>query len=322
MLSRNAGPALGNVTPTIPIVVGATASGKTGLVMELAGRERLGGLEVVSADSRQVYRHMSIGTAKPTKEQRAILPHHVVDFLDPSDDFSAGQFRREAEGAIADVLARGNLPCVVGGTGLYLRALTEGLSAIPPVPAEVNQRLRRELASGGLLTLYERLCRVDSRAAAAIKPTDPQRTIRALAVWEATGKPLSEWWLERTDPPRYRFAWLGIRWERERLRERIQARTAAMIASGLENEVRSLLQMGYTWEMNALRTVGYREWERYTAGETTIADVAGDISTHTAQYAKRQMTWFNAVEQIHWEDASAPDFITHAEEWFRTFCAP
>jgi len=303
------------MTPTIPILVGPTASGKTALVLALA--RTMPRLEVVSADSRQVYRKLDIGTAKPTPAERAQVPHHLIDFLDPSETYSAGRFRADAERAIAECLVRGSLPIIVGGTGLYLRALAEGLSPIPHVSQEITRRLREELAAEGLAALYRRLRETDPKAASHIKPSDPQRTIRALAVHESTGKPLSAWWELPPASPEYAYAWLGVRWPRGLLRERIRQRTQTMLEAGLEREVRGLLAAGYPWETNALRTVGYREWRPFIEGErgTSLEEVREQIVIHTAQYAKRQMTWFAAEPQIHWLEGQSGDLADRASHW-------
>jgi len=311
----NSHPAEDNALPVIPIILGPTGSGKTALVVDLVRDGRLTGVEVVSADSRQVYRFLDIGTAKPTEEERHTVTHHLVNILDPSETYSAGRFARDAEAVIAEILKRGSAPVVVGGTGLYLKALVDGLSPIPWIPVDVVDRLQAEIASVGPAVLHERLRELDRRCAAAIQPTDTQRIIRALAVLEATGKPLSLWWEEHPKTPSYRYVWLGIRWDRAQLRARIARRTRAMIARGLEREVRWLLERGYTWEMNSMATVGYREWKRYFAGEITRDEVAAAIATHTAQYAKRQMTWFRTNPRITWVDGSSPFLKDEVLRW-------
>ncbi|HRU22311.1 MAG TPA: tRNA (adenosine(37)-N6)-dimethylallyltransferase MiaA [Candidatus Latescibacteria bacterium] len=315
MCTGNSHPAEDNALPVIPIILGPTGSGKTALVVDLVRDGRLTGIEVVSADSRQVYRFLDIGTAKPTEEERHTVPHNLVDILDPSETYSAGRFRRDAEAVIAEILKRGSTPVVVGGTGLYLKALVDGLSPIPRVPVDVVDRLRAEIASAGPAALHERLQELDSRCAATIQPTDTQRIIRALAVHEATGKPLSRWWEEHPEKPPYRYVWLGIRWDRSQLRDRIARRTRAMIARGLEREVRWLLDRGYTWEMNAMATVGYREWKHCFAGEITREEVTAAIAIHTAQYAKRQMTWFRTNPRITWVDGSSPSLKDEVVRW-------
>jgi len=311
----NPHPAEGNALHAIPIILGPTGSGKTALVVDLVREGRLTGVEVVSADSRQVYRFLDIGTAKPTEEERRTVSHHLVDVLDPSETYSAGRFRCDAEALIADILKRGNTPVVVGGTGLYLKALADGLSPVPRVPVDVVDRLRAEIASVGPVALHERLQKLDRRCAATIQPTDTQRIIRALAVLQATGRPLSRWWEEHPEKPPYRYVWLGIRWNRPLLRDRIARRARAMIARGLEREVRWLLDRGYTWEMNSMATVGYREWKRYFAGEITREEVTAAITTHTAQYAKRQMTWFKTNPRITWVDGSSPFLKDEVVRW-------
>ena len=309
----------------IPIIAGPTASGKTSLARALARRIRSStdwqGCEAVSADSRQIYRRLDIGTAKPDAEELAELPHHLIDFVEPTESYSAGKFRDDAEAAIADCLRRNVLPIVVGGTGFYLRSLTEGLSPIPPVDETAHCRLVEEAQELGSEKLHARLVEIDPAAAEGIRTNDPQRIIRALSVWETTGRTLSDWWNEEPPPPKYRYRWLGLRWDRTVLRERIRARTDEMIRAGLEDEVRGLLDDGLTWDDNALRSVGYREWQPYFEGQVTREEVIERIVIHSAQYAKRQMTWFNSVEAIEWLDAAADDTVENAERWLRSTVA-
>ena len=293
---------------TVPVLVGPTAGGKTALACSLASR--FPRLEAISADSRQVYRRLNVGTAKPSPEELAALPHHLIDVIEPTDTYSAGRFRSDAERAIGDCLAGGAMPIVVGGTGFYLRSLTQGLSPMPAVDPDVHSRLTDEIASEGSAALHARLKEIDPEAAAGIEPADPQRIVRALSVWESTGRRLSDWWNERPEPSEYAFRWLGLRWERPVLRERIRIRTEAMLQAGLREEVERLLTGGLTWADNAMRTVGYREWEPFFGGEAGVREVAERITIHTAQYAKRQMTWFRSVEEIRWieaADESAPE---------------
>ena len=293
----------------ILIVTGPTASGKTGALLSLGRSD----LEVVSADSRQVYRRLDIGTAKPTPDERAKLPHHLVDVCDPDETYNAGRFRLDAETAITSCLERGKVPVVVGGTGFYLRALVDGLSPIPAVPSEVTDQLRGEMDGASLVDLYRRLVEVDPRAAEKIEPNDRQRILRALAVYTHTGRTLSSWWDETAIPPRYEYLWCGITWPRETLRRRIAARVDAMLDAGLEAEVRRLIDAGYTWETNAMRTVGYREWEPYFAGHVGLDAVCERIVIHSAQYAKRQMTWFRGVPEIRWIHGDSGNVTEHVE---------
>ncbi len=299
--------------PAVPIVTGPTGGGKTALVLEL--KERLPDIEVISADSRQVYRRLDIGTAKPTASELALLPHHLIDIIDPTESYSAGAFREDAERALHGCFERGVTPVVVGGTGFYLRALTEGLSPIPRVPPDVHKQLSRRAEAEGVGVLHAELERVDPTAAAGIEPTDTQRILRALAVLSATGRRLSEWWQEPPMPPVYRYRWLGLRWDRARLRERIAERTSDMLHRGLRREVAELLASGLDWEANAMRTVGYREWRACYEGSEDEGHVADRITTHTAQYAKRQMTWFSSVKRIEWFDACSAGLVADAGTW-------
>jgi tRNA dimethylallyltransferase len=287
----------------IPVLVGPTASGKT----RIAASHGASNVEVVSADSRQIFRCMDIGTAKPTDEERRSVPHHLIDIIDPSDTYSAGLFRTDAEAAIADCLDRNTIPVVVGGTGFYIQALTHGLSPIPPIPAHVTEELRHEIEESGPLALYGKLNEIDSDAASGIDSNDSQRIVRALSVYEHTGRKLSDWWKESPPPPRFQYRLIGVERPRAELRERIRLRVDEMLRAGLEDEVRELVDSGLGWDTAAMKTLGYREWRPYFDGEASQDDVRETISTHTAQYAKRQMTWFRRITEIEWISADAPD---------------
>ena len=210
--------------PDILVIAGPTASGKTAVGIELA--QRLNG-EIVSADARQIYRFMDIGTAKPTAEERAAARHHLIDFVNPDEDYSAGQFAEDAAAVIGDILRRGKVPIVVGGAGLYIRALFDGFSPMPKIPMEIRTRLQEE-GRNCLPKLYERLCEVDPEWAAKIQATDTQRILRGLEVYEASGKPLSEYQKVPPTPPiRHTASYFGLRWAREALYERINCTGAS-----------------------------------------------------------------------------------------------
>jgi tRNA dimethylallyltransferase len=296
---------------TIPIITGPTGSGKTALATAIAPA----GAEAVSADSRQIFRRLDIGTAKPTSEELVKLPHHLIGIVDPDESYSAGRFRTDAETAISEILGRNGVPIVIGGTGFYLQALTQGISPIPPVPRETTDAVRDEMDRVGPAAMHRHLTEVDPVAADKIEENDRQRIVRALSVYRHTGTPLSEWWKTPPAPSKYAFRWLGIRWPRPLLRERLRERIDHMIEAGLEDEVRELIQDGYEWESNALRTVGYREWRPFLAGEASRDEVIQRIFVNTAQYAKRQMTWLRGVEQIQWLDGDDPSAEMRAKDW-------
>lgn len=288
----------------ILVIVGPTASGKTAVGIELA--QRLNG-EIISADARQIYRFMDIGTAKPTAEERSAVRHHLIDFVNPDEDYSAGQFAEDASAVIGDILCRGKTPIVVGGAGLYIRALFDGFSPMPKIPAEIRVRLKEE-GRESLPELYNRLCEVDPEWAAKIQATDTQRILRGLEVFEASGKPFSEHQKVPPTPPiRHTASYFGLHWEREALYERINARACLMFENGLIEEAASLRDRGYTPTLNALNAFGYREIFQYLDGETTLDRALADLQQGTRRYAKRQMTFFRKNERIQWVDGSDVD---------------
>jgi tRNA dimethylallyltransferase len=289
--------------PPLVAVVGATASGKSGLALELA--EAVGG-EIVNTDSLQVYRHFDIGTAKPTAAERARVPHHLIDVAEPDEPYSAGRYVEDASAVLAGIVARGRVPILCGGTGLYYRALTQGLADIPPVPAPVLAALEARIAVEGSAALHAELARVDAAAAASIHPNDPLRIARALAVFESAGRPLSDYRQER--PFRAgagRLLAVGLRWERARLYERVNARVRSMLAAGWAQEVRGLLAGGYGPALKPMRAIGYRELAAWLLAGGDPEDgvpeaLAEDIAQRTRRYAKRQLTWFRQHPEVRW----------------------
>jgi tRNA dimethylallyltransferase len=277
-------------------VVGPTAMGKTALAVALA--RRFGG-EIVGADSRQVYRHMDIGTAKPTAEERSQAPHHLLDVLDPDEPFSLGQWLEMAHAALEDVWSRGRQPLLVGGTGQYVWALLEGwrVPRVPPQP-----ELRRDLEKRSAAELLEAVQRIDPKAAARIGPANRRRLIRALEVFEATGRPISYW--QAKEPPGFETLIIGLRLPRDELYRRIDQRVEGMIAAGLIDEARRLLAMGYSRELPSMSGIGYKEACAHLAGEMTLAEAAARIKTETHRLARHQNAWFKAEDpRIRWLDA-------------------
>jgi tRNA dimethylallyltransferase len=282
-------------------VVGPTAVGKTALSLELA--EALDG-EIVSADSRQIYRYMDIGTAKPMPAERARAPHHLIDVVDPDQPLTLAEYQRLAYAAIADIHARGRLPLLVGGTGLYVRAVLDGLR-IPAAPpdAKLRARLEEEAAAAGALALHARLAALDPTAAARIDPRNVRRVIRALEVCLTTGRPISE--QQQAAPPPYRTLRLGLTRPRAELYARIDARVDAMLAAGLVDEVRALLARGYSPHLPALSGLGYRQIIRYLAGELSLEEAVQEIKRQTRRFVRQQQTWFRPDDpRIHWYDLS------------------
>lgn len=287
--------------PPLIVICGPTAAGKTALALELAEGYPV---EVISADSRQVYRLMDIGTAKPSVAEQALAPHHLLDVVWPDEAFDAACFARAAGAAIAGVQARGHLPLLVGGTGLYIRALTEGLADVPPGDPQVRAELQAYAESAGPEALHRRLAGVDAEAAAALHRNDRVRIIRALEVFTLTGQPLSAWQREhgfRTRP--YRLLKLGLTLERSDLYARIDRRAEAMFAGGLVEETEALLKAGYSAELRSLQTIGYREAVRLLRGAVSPDKALLELQQATRRYAKRQLTWFRADPQMIWVDS-------------------
>jgi len=295
------------MTPVLALV-GPTAVGKSALALELAARARG---EIVNADALQVYRGFDIGTAKPTAAERARVPHHLIDILDPSERYSAGRFATLARQVLDDIAARGRLALVVGGSGLYLRALFGGIAPMPPVNPEVRRRLLDRHASEGLPALRRELERVDPVTASRLAPRDTQRTLRALEVALSSGRPLSAW---LASAPFSRAAVpgvirVGLTLPRAVLYDRIGTRVEAMMARGWLDEVRALLASGVDPEAPAFQAIGYSQWVRHLAGEYEIEEATRRIVLATRRYAKRQETWFRREPGIEWHDARSAESL-------------
>ncbi len=276
-------------------VVGCTAAGKTALGIDLA--RRLGG-EIIGADSRQVYRWMDIGTAKPTAEERAAVPHHLIDFVDPDEDFSLATYQDLAYAVIADCVERGLVPIVVGGTGQYVQALLEGwrIPRVSPQPT-LRAALAAEAEQYGTDVLHRRLAAVDPDAAAAIGPTNARRLIRALEVYEVTGVPISV--QQEKVPPPYTIVTSWIDWPREELYRRIDLRVDLMIAAGLVDEVRALRERGYGWELSSMASLGYKEFRPFLEGSASLDACIQTLKWNTHAFARRQIAWFKRLPHLH-----------------------
>ena len=279
-------------------IVGPTASGKSDLGLRLA--EECGG-EIVSCDSLQVYRGLDIGSAKPTAEERRRVPHHLLDVVDPDEPFSAAEYARRARSALIEIAARGRLPLVVGGTGLYLRALLQGLFAGPSRDLDLRGRLESLARRFGEGRLHRLLARVDPEAAGRIRPRDRVRVVRALEVYCKTGRPISEHQRPAAEALQgYRTIIVGLRPERAALRAAVERRTRQMLGLGLLDEVRALLARGYAAELRPLRAIGYRQAVAVVRGEMSPADAERSIVTESLRLAKRQMTWFRHQARVAW----------------------
>ena len=284
--------------PRIVIICGPTASGKTGFAIELA--DRIAG-EVVGADSLQVYRHLDIGTAKPTPEELARVPHHLVGVLDPDQPFNAALYKEMADECIGDILARGQVPLVVGGTGLYMRVLVRGIFNAPKPDEQLRSRLKQELEAYGVEQLHNRLLQVDPDLAEKVELHDRNRIIRGLEIFEQTGIPLSEH--QRAHDfhgPSYEAMQIGLKIDRPYLYERIAQRTVALIDAGLLDECKGLLERGFSRDLKPMQSLGYRQICEFLAGEKTFEKAIHDITRETKRYAKRQLTWFRRDPEINW----------------------
>ena len=273
--------------------------------------EALGG-EVINADSRQVYRGMDIGTAKPTQQEQARVRHHVLDAVDPDERFSLARYLDFAAEALDDCWARGVLPVVAGGTGQYVWALLEGWQ-VPRVPPDeaLRAELERRVERDGVEALLEQLRRVDPAYAARVDPKNARRIIRALEVHRRTGRPLSS--CQTRLPPDYRWAAVGLAWPREELYRRIDARVDAMFASGLVDETRCLIERGYTCDLASMSGIGYRQVCQHLTGELTLEEAIERAKTATHRLARMQDNWFRRDDaRIAWIDATAGDPLQEA----------
>ena len=291
--------------PAVIAVAGPTASGKSDLGLKLA--QRLGG-EIVCMDSMQIYRRMDIGTAKPTAQERALLPHHMLDVADPTEAYAVADYAVAAEQVIAQILSRGRVPILVGGTGLYLKALMDGLSL---GGTGGDERLRAELNAladepGGKERLHARLAAVDPETAARLHSNDLRRVIRAIEVFEQTGVPMSRQNHAAQDRP-FRVLPLALEWPRDLLYARLETRVHRMMEMGLLSEVRALLESGVAPAAQSMQGIGYKELIPAAMGQDDVNRAVWDIIVHTRHYAKRQGTWLRAEPRCVWLDARDAD---------------
>jgi tRNA dimethylallyltransferase len=296
-------------------VVGPTAAGKTvaaiRLACDLAG-------EVVSADSRYLYRGMDIGTAKPTGEEMAGVPHHLIDVVEPAQDYSLALYQADAYRTIDQILARGRLPILAGGTPLYVNALLEGwrIPEVPPDPA-FREAMAQVAESEGPAALHARLAAVDPIAAARIPMTNVRRVIRALEIHRAAGRPMTE--IEGKHPPPYDILLLGLMLPREELYRRIDRRIDEQIAGGWVEEVQRLLASGVSPALPAMSAIGYREIAAYLAGTYSLDEAVERIKYHTHRYARHQLTWLRRMPGIHWFDPREPGWYDEMLSLARAF---
>lgn len=296
---------------SVAVILGATATGKSDLALRIADRFDV---EIVSADSRYLYRGMDVGTAKPTRDELANVPHHLVDVVEPGGDFSLASFLAGAFAAIEGIGARGRLPVVAGGTPLYLRALLQGWS-VPRVAPDENVRA----ALDGLDTaeLFRRVVEADPASAGRIGETNRRRLIRALEVYEVSGRPISQ--LEGKQTPPYRFLVIGLRRERETLYKRIDERVRWMFSNGLLDEARTLIQHDVPSRAPAMSAIGYPEARAVLLGDLDLETAIERASFATHRYVRHQETWFRRFNDIHWLDSDDEDVTVQALSLIQTF---
>lgn len=279
-------------------VIGPTASGKTAVGIQLA--QRIGG-EIISVDSMQVYRWMDIGTAKPSAEMRAAVPHHLIDILDPDEVYNAGKFSTDADTIIQYLHQSGKPAILLGGTHLYLRTLIHGIIQIPTISKAVKDAIQEILKDGGVSGCYDQLRRLDSKSADKLHPNDISRILRALEVIMETGSSIQDFQsAHRFKENRYQVLNVGIQWPRDVLYERINTRVLSMVDSDLVKEAKDLLKRGYNSDLPPLKSIGYKQTFQYLNNEISLDEMIADIQQKSRHYAKKQITWYRNRQDIHW----------------------
>ncbi|WP_457552011.1 tRNA (adenosine(37)-N6)-dimethylallyltransferase MiaA [Desulfobacula sp.] len=282
----------------IIVICGPTGIGKTSFAISLA--KQFNG-EIIGADSMQIYKHMNIGTAKPDTEELKQVRHHLVDCVDPKNAFDAGQYVKTADKIIEDVSARGKLPIIAGGTGLYIRALLYGLFRSFPINKNTLSQLTCELEEKGSVLLYQKLKKYDPGAAKKIHPNDAFRVIRALEVYQTTGQKISARQKNHNfDTLRYNYLKIGLTMERKKLYDRINQRVDIMLDQGLLNEVTTLVQKGYSFELKPMQSIGYKHMAMFINNEVDWKEAVRLFKRDTRRYAKRQFTWFHKDKDMNW----------------------
>lgn len=280
-------------------IVGPTCSGKTTLAIMLA--EKLNG-EIISADSRQIFKYLDIGTAKPSAAELKKTRHNFIDELNPDEDFNISMFEQEGLKVISDIFSRGKQPIVAGGSGLYVKALVDGIFNSADTDGEFRQELMEKKDRFGNEFIYNELKKIDPESAYKMRPSNWKRIIRALEVYHLTGRRIGDLQEKHERNTGFSFVQHGLKWERETLYNNIEKRVDEMIAAGLVNEVEKILAMGYGKDLNSLNTVGYKEIISHLDGEITLERSVELIKRNTRRFAKRQMTWFRKDERIKWHD--------------------
>ncbi len=306
---------IGGKQPRVLVIAGVTASGKTCASLKLADQLPI---EIVSADSVSVYRGLDIGSAKPTPEQRDLVPHHLIDVADPDEPMSAALYAELADDAISGILSRGRYPVLVGGTGLYIRAVLHGLMEGPEGDQELRLRLKEKEDACGRGTLHRDLCEVDPITAHRLHPFDQVRIIRALEVYQRTGKPISSFQEKHQfSENRYDAMYLALDPGREILNRRISARVEEMLDRGLLEEAAALRRRGFDSSLRSLRTPGYRQAFEVLDGKKTVEEAFESICTDHRRYARRQRVWFRSVSSVLF--FNGPDELNYTElaDWLR-----
>ncbi len=306
------------ITQPCLVLVGPTAIGKTELSLTISRRFNC---EIISVDSMQVYRYMDIGTAKASVSERAEIPHHLIDIVDPDDNYDAVRFASDGLRAIRDIQSRGKIPLLTGGTGLYLKALLEGIFPGVPVDEAIRQKLKDRLLREGSSKLHEELSIKDNLSAQRIHVNDSQRLLRALEVWYVSGIPWSEHIKAHKNQNQgviFKNALqLGLTTDRTNLYQRINKRCGSMLQNGLEDEVRKLLAMGYDQKLKSFGSIGYRHIINYLEGNWTKEETIHLLARDTRRYAKRQYTWFSRLADLQWFDiAEKHKILRTVEAWF------
>jgi tRNA dimethylallyltransferase len=293
----------------VPFLLGPTGIGKTEISLCIA---RKLAIEIISADSRQIYRLLDIGTAKPSKKNLEIIPHHFIDHCIPDEDYSAGMFGREARQVIDQIFQKNKIPLVVGGSGFYVKALIDGLSEIEAINSHIRNELRVKLEQQGLAVLFRELEEVDPVLTKKLRKNDKQRILRGLEVYQATGIPLSQYHAVEAHRANFTPLMTGLITDRVFLYDKINRRVDHMIEAGLVAEVEELRKIGYSIDNNALNTVGYKEVFAYLDGVYDHPTMVAEIKKNSRRYAKRQITWFKKDQRINWiniDPDSEPEMI-------------
>ena len=293
----------GDFNVNVIVLVGPTCSGKTNLSLKLS---QLIPAEIISADSRQIYKFLDIGTAKPSKHELEKVPHHLIDILDPTENYDVSMFEKDAERVIEEIFNKNKTPIVVGGSGLYIKALIDGIFDTADKDDEYRKELHQKRNEFGNEFLYNELKKVDPESAAKMLPQNWKRVMRALEVFHTTGEPIWEHHQKqsREKEKKYIFKQFGLNWERKILYENIDKRVDEMIEAGFVEEVENILNKSYDKNLNSLNTVGYKEIIQYLDGELILEKAIDLIKRNTRHYAKRQLTWFRKDKRIHWFDVN------------------